>query len=471
MKRFFCLTLVLLLAFWLLPKALAEIKPELKYFFESYCGSCTPEEDFIASFREMTGKNTSDYDCKFYNIRYENAREALDSAIAEYNIPKEKQLLPLLIVDGEIYGGQDAISSFLPKDTVSREDTTDSVIYYLYVTACGSCAEAKKTLDTIPASVSITRGTSTFESKVEIIPVNIGEDTSLALSLFESYRVPEDKRFAPIVFLRNGYLSGSEEIARELLSSINRGEAVGNRIIARENQSLPPIRLWSTFAAGLIGGLNPCALSMVLLFLSILIPLKKRAGWYAFLFLLSKLVCYLAIGTLLTGIMRYLNLDWLSLALKIFLTVYSAVLIVLNLWDAYAAKREEYGHIRNQLPARLRKYTHKRIERITSSSKALIPAILLLGILVAASEFLCAGQVYLATLLTSLQSGVDSLRLFLLLAAYCLAFLVPSALISILVIRGKAVLQLSDWVRRRMAFIKLVTALFFIAVLLAVWLL
>jgi hypothetical protein len=210
---------------------------------------------------------------------------------------------------------------------------------------------------------------------------------------------------------------------------------------------------------------------MVLLFLSILIPLKRKAGMYAALFLASKFVCYLAIGTLLAGVMQYLDLDWLPLAIKVFLTVYSLVLIVLNLWDAYAARREDYGHIRNQLPKGLRKFIHKRIEGTAKSSKALIPAIVLLGILVAASEFLCAGQVYLATLLTSLQSDVDSLRMFLLLAAYCLAFLIPSALVSVLVMRGKAVLELSDWVRRRMTVIKLVTALFFIAVLLAVWLL
>ncbi len=471
MRRLFCLTLVILLAFMIHPKALAERKPELLYFFENYCGSCTPEEDFIRTFRDMTGKNTGDYDCKFYNIRYENAKEALNAAITHYNIPKENQLLPLLIVDGGIYAGQDAISAELPKNSLARANTTDSVIYYLYVTACGSCAEAKKTLDSLPASVFITRGTYTFESKVEVIPINIGDDTALAISLFESYKVPEERRYAPIVFLRDKYLSGSEEIARDLMSSISRGEAVGNRIAQPVNQQLPPLRLWSTFAAGLIGGLNPCALSMVLLFLSILVPMKKRAGRYAVLFLASKFVCYLVIGTLLTGAMRSLNLDWLPLAIKIFLTVYSIVLIVLNLWDAYAVKREKYGQVRNQLPKGIRRFIHKRIEGIAASRKALIPTILLLGILVAASEFLCAGQVYLATLLTSLKSGVDSLRMFLLLTAYCLAFLVPSALISALVIRGKAVLLLSDWVRRRMAVIKLITALFFIAVLLAVWLL
>ena len=471
MKRFCCLMLACLLAFWLSLPALAESKPELFYFFENYCGSCTPEEDFLKTFREMTGKSAGDYACIFYNIRYENAREALNSAIAQYNIPKEKQLLPLLIVDGAVYAGQDAISTELPRDTLAREDTTDSVIYYLYVTACGSCAEAKKTLDALPASVFITRGAYTFASRVEVISINIGEDTALALSLFESYQVPEDKQAAPIVFLRDKYLSGSGEIKRELHPALLRGEAVGNRIAQPEKQSLPPLRLVTTLAAGLIGGLNPCALSMVLLFLSILVPLKKRAGRYALLFLAGKFVCYLAIGAMLNGVMRSLDLDWLPLAIKIFLTAYSAVLIVFNLWDAYAAKREAYGQIRNQLPARLRRFLHKRIEGIAASDKALIPAILLLGILVAVSEFLCAGQVYLATLLSSLQSGTGALRMFLLLMAYCLAFLVPSVLVSVLVLRGKAVLQLSDFVRRRMAAIKLITALFFIAILLAVWLL
>ncbi len=471
MRRVFGFLLACLVVLNLFAPALSEPKPELKYFFENYCGSCTPEEDFLKTFRDLTGKNSSDYACTFYNISHQNARKALDEAIAQYNIPKEKQLLPLLIMDGQVYAGQDAISAELPKDALAKEDTTDSVVYYLYVTACSSCAEAKKVLDTLPASVSLARGTYAFESRVEVIPINIGEETALALSLFESYRVPEDKRVAPIVFLKDRYLSGSEEIQRELPGALARGEAVGNRVTQTEKTGLPPLRLLSTLAAGLVGGLNPCALSMVLLLLSILVPLKKKAGRYALLFLASKFVCYLAIGTLLAGVLRAFDLNWLPMALKIFLTVYSAALILLNLWDAYAARREEYGQIRNQLPARIRRFLHHRIEGIAVDSKAMVPAIALLGVLVAASEFLCAGQVYLATLLSSLQSGAQAVRMFLMLVVYCLAFLVPSALLTALVIKGKTVMALSDWVRRRMTAIKLMTALFFAAVLLFLWLL
>ena len=471
MRRVCGFLLACLLALHCFVPAIAASKPELLYFFESYCGSCTPEEDFLETFRDLTGKNTGDYACTFYNIRYENARKALDDTINRYNIPKERQLLPLLIVDGQVYAGQDAISAELPRDALARENTTDSVVYYLYVTACASCAEAKKVLDTLPASVSLTRGAYAFESKVEIVPINIGEETALALSLFESYRVPEDKQVAPIVFLRDRYLSGSEEIQRDLFGALARGEVVGNRIVQTEKVSLPPLHLLSTMAAGLVGGLNPCALSMVLLLLSILIPLEKKVGRYALLFLASKFVCYLAIGTLLASVLQAFDLNWLPMALKIFLTVYSAALIILNLWDACAAGREEYGQIRNQLPARLRRFLHHRIKGIATDTRAMVPVMVLLGALVAASEFLCAGQVYLATLLSSLQSGAQAMRMFLMLVVYCLAFLIPSALLTVLVIKGKAVLQVSDWMRRRMAVIKLVTALFFLAVLLAVWLL
>ena len=168
--------------------------------------------------------------------------------------------------------------------------------------------------------------------------------------------------------------------------------------------------------------------------------------------------------------MRALDLSWLPLAMKLFLTAYSALLILLNLWDALAARREAYGQIRNQLPARLRRFLHRRIGAVAANPRAMVPALLLLGALVAASEFLCAGQVYLATLLSGLQAGGQGAGMFLLLAAYCVAFLAPSALLTVLILRGKAVLQVSDWMRRRMAAGKLATALFFLAVLLAVWL-
>ncbi|MHC1787706.1 MAG: hypothetical protein AB9880_11680 [Christensenellales bacterium] len=471
MRRAGCLLLTFLILMVSALPVFGESKPALLYFFENYCGSCTPEQDFLETFHDLTGESSSDYAVSFYNIRYRQAREALDKAIIQFEIPGEKQLLPLLIADGRVYAGQDALWRDLPRDVLSAQDTSDSIIYYFYVTACASCAGAKAVLEALPASLSLQRGEFVFVSRVEVVPINIGEETALALSLFERYGIPEERQTAPLILLKDRYISGSEAIKRELPAALARGEALGNRIAMTQPPSgeLPPMRLLSTLTAGLIGGLNPCALSMLLLLLSVLVTLGKKAGRYALLFLASKFLCYLAIGTLLAGAIHALDLDWLPLALKIFLSVYSLALILVNLWDAYAARREAYGQIRNQLPRRVRIFLHNRIQSIAADSKSGGPAMVLLGVLVAASEFLCAGQVYLATLLSGLQSGAQPGRMFLLLLVYCLAFLLPSALLAALVVKGKAVMQVSDWVRRHMAAIKLITAAFFLAVLLAAW--
>jgi len=63
-----------------------------------------------------------------------------------------------------------------------------------------------------------------------------------------------------------------------------------------------------------------------------------------------------------------------------------------------------------------------------------------LGTVIAAGEFLCSGQVYLATLLTTLQKSRDTARLWGLLLTYCVVFLIPSIMPSLIVIKGRNVL-------------------------------
>lgn len=451
--------------------AIATQKPALYYFFENYCSSCAPEEEFAEEFATLTGEPLSSYDFHLYNLRYTHHRAALEEAIAAFSIPPEQQKLPLLIVDGAIYAGSTAIHAALPADALARDpQSTDSVVYYLYVTACESCAKADATLKALPDEVTLTRGDHLFTSPVRVERVNIGEDTALALALFDAYNVPEAQRVAPIAFVKDQYFSGSDAIARFLPDAVQHGAAVGNRIAPGEPAPLPPLAFGSTALAGLIGGLNPCALSMLLLFVSLLLPLREHPARYAAAFLASKFVCYLLIGTLLLSALRAWSPAWLPTALKAFLSVYCAALVLLNLWDARVARREAYGAVRNQLPARLRGFLHRTITRTLASPKRLLFSALLLGAAVSVSEFLCAGQVYLATLLTTLHNGVTPQHA-LLLVVYCAAFIAPSTLLCVALLRGKAMFAVSEWVRRRMPLVKLVTAIFFACVLAAVWVL
>ena len=193
----------------------ADEKPLLLYFFENYCDSCKPEQEFADSFNGLTGKNMSDYRYRYYNVKLAADREAYEQAIKDYNIPADEQYLPMAIVDGVVYAGNSKIESAMPAAFTANE-STDSVMYYLYSPSCESCAEAKATLDGLPETITVHRGSYEFESKINLIRIDIYDQPGVAKALFDKYNVPEDKQVTPILFLRDMYLNGAERINRML---------------------------------------------------------------------------------------------------------------------------------------------------------------------------------------------------------------------------------------------------------------
>jgi hypothetical protein len=319
--------------------------------------------------------------------------------------------------------------------------------------------------------VTVTGNAETFDSPLTVKEVDLSRDPGLAALLFERYKVPPDKQYAPAVFLGDTYLSGAEAIEDRLENFLAEGKGLGTPLLEEDSpRTVLPVLTWAgTAGAGLVGGLNPCALSMLLLFLMMLANAGRSGGRYAAAFLGAKFVTYLLLGTALLGAFQLWNPVWLPLFIRWLLTVLGGAVILLNLWDARAAKRERYGSIRNQLPGKWRKFLHEKIRKL-SLAKHLMPAVLLLGMLVAAGEFLCAGQLYLATLLAALKSGADTPRLLPMLALYCLCFLMPSVLLAAAMVRGKAAFPLSEAIRAKMPLIKVLSAAMMLLILIFVWL-
>lgn len=109
----------------------AEEKPLLEFFFENYCDSCKPENEFMASFNDLTGKDISDYRYRYYNVRTAANMELYKQALIDYGVPEDEQYLPMAIVDGVAYPGNSKIANAMPAHFTQNE-STDSVIYYLY---------------------------------------------------------------------------------------------------------------------------------------------------------------------------------------------------------------------------------------------------------------------------------------------------------------------------------------------------
>lgn len=350
-------------------------------------------------------------------------------------------------------------------------------IRYVYVTACESCAKVKQLLNELPDTLPLQEG-SAQEAEVEIESLELLSNLALIEQLFETYQVPEADRVAPIVFLTDRYIAGGDAILEGLPTALAAGDALINGDPAGEagdgteeaGTASTAFTWMGVLGAGIVAGLNPCALSMLLFLFSILLSMNVKIGRVLATFLSSKFISYLLLGTLLLNLFRAWNPSWLGLVTRILLTVIAAVLIVMNLSDVVQSYREKYGKIKNQLPVRTRRFLHKRIERALSGNpRFLLLIVFALGVLVAFSEFLCAGQVYLATLLAGLQSGVETPRMFLYLVGFCLAFLLPSAVVGIALVRGQSMFAVSEHLRVRMPLIKLSTAIVMIAIVVVAW--
>ena len=459
--------LALLLALLLVSAGHAEeTRHRVIYFYRNYCEACTPEEDFAAEFRRLTGLDLAACDFTGWNVARTDGQAALDDALATLGL--ENAALPMVIVDGEVYQGAAAMNADLSRAALSWHDTHDSEILYLYVPACESCARAEAALEALPEAVEIARGDQTIVSRVLVRRVDISADPGYADALFEAYDVPDDKRVSPIAFFADRYLAGAEAIESRLVDEVNLGWAAGGVPAMAADEPIRAFTLAQTAGTGLVAGLNTCALSMLLLFLSLLLEARKGAVLPALGFLGAKLACYLLIGFALLGLFQRFDPAWLRPLARWLMTGLGGVLIALNLSDAWHAARGDFGGIRNQLPGGLRGGLRRTIRALTRPS-VLTPAAIALGFIVAGGEFLCAGQLFLMQLLSGVQSGREGQALRLLV--YCLAFLTPSAAVTALVLGGKSQVRAAAFFADHMAAIKLLTAIAMLALIVAAWLL
>ena len=340
-------------------------------------------------------------------------------------------------------------------------DDISGELYYISAPGCGSCAKMKAVLDDLNAP------------NLTIHEVGIFDDLDQANALFAQYSVPEDQRAAPMLLFGDRIVTDVEDAKANLSTWLAAGEANNTASIgAAQYSDSGLLGFFGTAVAGLVAGFNPCALSMLLFFLALLLPMGERAKSAAIAFLVAKLATYLLIGLLLVRVFQQFNPSWLPMAAKLLLTVVGTILIVMNLMDAYHAQKSEYGRIKNQLPKGMRGFLHSTIKRIIAdgAGKKLVISAIALGAIVAASEFLCSGQLYLATLTTGLQRGESYFRMAMLLVVFCVMFLLPSVVITFLLLRGKQSMALSGWMLEKMPMIKLFTAIAMLLIIVFAWL-
>ncbi len=223
--------------------------------------------------------------------------------------------------------------------------------------------------------------------------------------------------------------------------------------------------------AGLLDGINPCAFSTMLFFLSfIALRRKDRRSlvWMGLAFILAVFVAYFLIGLgFLGALRRFLSEKRFSLYVDIFVSTLAAIFAALNVRDAIIAGRGRSSESILQMPLFMKRINHSFIRYFNQLPLYILGAALS-GFLVSVIELACTGQIYLPTIAYMNQS-VRSSRSILLLLMYNIAFIVPLGLVFVLYLFGLGHEKIRQWYGAHLVLVRICSALFFVALGVLVW--
>jgi hypothetical protein len=471
-------------------------------FYMNPCAACKTEDELAERINKVLYGVRADVeiDLRMNNTFHKASEDLLNHYYEKYDVPESARgLSPVIFIgrtavpDGSQF--EDRLkTAFLaakpdpgeasPADNGGYPDDdiavtshgTDSVIIYFFVSPCSACEAVDQLYKGMDARYDVNNQGKTISSRIVIQKYNVGDPANLELvrRYFAAYQVPEKDQKTPVVFIGKTWLSGEKEITSHLMEKIRGGEGLASLEILPSEASaaglggkITDFEVIGVFLTGLLNGFNPCSLSMLLLLISLIAAKSESILKLGFAFIAGKLMAYFALGALFFNLLGAIDTSAYSLVNKILkgiLLVIIAGVIVLNILDMMAARREKYGDIRLQLPTALRKINHRWIKSISAikDNRLLVPTCFVLGIVISVGEFMCTGQLYLATIIQLLHAG----RTFDFRAAGCFllygaALVIPLSILILAIHKGMAIFNLSEAIRKKMPLIKIANAMVF----------
>ncbi len=341
------------------------------------------------------------------------------------------------------------------------------VLHFFGSSTCGECAQIKAEV------LSPLQSRYPDQLEIRMHDVDTGEGFQLLVRLEKQHSVTESKPTA--LFFPDTALLGFDAIydnARSLAAYYLQSPEKwgGASEIPSEAPSSMDETLRSRFerfsflailTAGLVDGVNPCAIATMIFLISFLAVQKRprRDIWgIGLAFTAAVFLTYLLLGL---GIFRALTAlrpyRWLTEALRWVAVALAAVVGLISLLDAFRYKRtQKTGDITLQLPARIKGLIHRVIRNRLSSGKLVLGAVVT-GFLVTLLEAVCTGQVYLPTIVLMTRGDAGSLRLtgWTLLLFYNVLFVLPLLIVIVLAAYGLRWDQLARMSRKRLSALKL----------------
>lgn len=214
---------------------------------------------------------------------------------------------------------------------------------------------------------------------------------------------------------------------------------------------LPTLGLVITSAA--IDSINPCAIGVLVLMISLILGSRKNTQQvviYGLAYIFAIFVTYLLTGL---GLLYFLSSVPLKVTEYISLAV-GSVIVILGLVEI----KDYFWYGRGfslAIPATFTHKIHKLAKNIT------LPGVILTGVFVAAVELPCTGAPYLA-IITVLSLNFN-LSAFLMLVLYNLIFILPLVVILLLITSGTKLHLIKSWKQNSRRVMRLTIGLLLIA--------
>lgn len=269
-------------------------------------------------------------------------------------------------------------------------------------------------------------------------------------------------------------LAGLQAIRTGLVDAVTSARAVdvevrpsqseGRGLLLRRVEAFRPLAL---LGAGLIDGLNPCAIASLVFLMGLLVssrvkgPLLAGAGFF---FCLSSFLAYYLIGLGLLATLKALSAHarlrlWINGGMATAL----CVMAFLSFRDAFRFARNGAPDAMSlKLPSFLRD-TIRRIGRKGIRAYPIFLAAFVLGFVVTVIESVCTGQLYAPTLAWVAKTTPDRGRALGLLAVYNVGFILPLAGVFAAMSGGASIFSLLGWHTRHVSKSKIALGLLFLA--------
>lgn len=336
-----------------------------------------------------------------------------------------------------------------------------------YSPACHKCAEVKN--DLMPKIKKEFKDQIT----IEYLDINNIENYKFLLSLKEKY-MKDLEIVMPVFYLEGNFLNGRDDLRNKLskfivnaLKSSGREGRLPAVDLVMHFKSFTPIIIISV---GLVDGINPCAFTVIVFFISFLALQgykKKELTVICLSFIFAVFLTYLLIGLGIFNFLYQLKGFWiLTRIFNISIGIFSIVLGVLAIYDFLKFKKTgDTEGLLLQLPQSIKNRIHYVIglhyRKTRKDIFRLVITALFTGFLVSILEAICTGQTYLPTITFILKTTDLKLQALVYLLLYNFMFILPLLIIFFFALLGATSGQFAHFLKRHLLGIKILMAVLF----------